>query len=121
MYSFDVAHVMKARAASCCFDVAGTARFQLHSQVGPPVKSPVGMGAKPTRSATWLCFGSYSSPAATVASIQRPQRPPANNARFSLKPLEVAPGGPNWRSPSLYHPMARRHSGVSILVRHWLS
>src|SRR5215213_3072954 len=111
MYSFDVAQVMKARAASCCFEVAGIARFQLHSQVGPPVKSPVGMGAKPTRSETCDCFGSYNSPAATLAPTQMPQRPPANKARFSLKPLEVAPGGPNWRSPSLYHVTALRHSG----------
>jgi hypothetical protein len=50
-----------------------------------------------------------------------PQRPPANRAGFSLKPLEVAPGGPNWRSASPYQPMARRHSGVSIRVRHWPS
>ncbi len=53
------------------------------------------MGAKPTLSATWLCLGSNSMPPATVASIHMPQWPLAKRARFSLKPLELAPGGPS--------------------------
>ena len=95
MYSFDVAQVMNVRAASPCFDVAGIARFQLQSQVGAPLKLPVGISAKPTLSATVDCFLSYSSPPATVASIHMPQWPLANSARFSLKPFEVAPSGPS--------------------------
>ena len=100
MYSLDVAQVTKVRAASFCLEEVGMLKFQLHSQVGAPLKSPVGMGAKPTFSATWLCFGSYSNPAATVASTHMPQRPLANRARFSLNPLLVAPGGPYFVSRS---------------------
>src|ERR1700722_5963556 len=95
MYSLEVAQLMNVRAGSCCFDETGIARFQLHSQVGAPLKLPVGMGAKPTLSATCDCFLSYSRSPATVASIHMPQCPLANSARFSLKPLEVAPGGPS--------------------------
>ena len=95
MYSFDVAQVTKVRAASFCFDVVGIARFQLHSQVGAPLKLPVGIGANPTLSETVDCFLSYSSPPATVASIHMPQWPLANSARFSLNPFDVAPGGPS--------------------------
>ena len=95
MYSFDVAQLTKVRAASPCLLEAGMARFQLHSQVGAPLNVPTGIGAKPTLSATCDCFLSNSRPAATVASIHMPQWPLANSARFSLKPLEEAPGGPS--------------------------
>ncbi len=95
MYSLDVAQVTKCGAASFCLEVAGMPRFQLHSQVGAPLKLPLGMGAKATLSDTCDCFLSYNRPPATVASIHMPQCPLANSARFSLKPLEVAPGGPS--------------------------
>src|SRR5580698_1279322 len=84
IYAFEVAQVMKVRAASFCFEVAGMLRFQLHSQVGAPLKLPVGIAAKPTLSATLDCFLSYSMPPATVASIHMPQWPLSNSARFSL-------------------------------------
>ena len=71
------------------------ARFQLHNQVGPPVNGPVGMGAKPTLSATCDCLVSNNIPPATVASIHMPHLPLANSARFSLNPLDDAPGGPS--------------------------
>ncbi len=71
------------------------ARFQDQSQVGAPWKLPVGMGAKATLSATCDCLVSNSMPPATVASIHMPQWPEAKRARFSLKPLEAAPGGPS--------------------------
>jgi hypothetical protein len=35
--------------------------------------------------------------------------------------LEVAPGGPNWRSESLYQAMASRHCGVLMVVAQFLS
>ena len=94
-YSLEVAQVTNCRAASACLEDAGMARFQDHSQVGPPLKLPVGAAAKPTWSATWDCFLSYTVPAALVASIHMPQRPEENSARFSLKPLDDAPCGPS--------------------------
>ena len=56
MYSFDVAQVVKVFAASFCFEEAGMPRFQLQSQVGPPLKSPTGIGAKAILSATCDCL-----------------------------------------------------------------
>ena len=74
---------------------AGMASDQAHSQL-PRLPRPVsGARAKPTLSATvrFLRVGRRSA-AATVASIHMPHLPCWNSARFSLKPLEEAPGGP---------------------------
>ena len=67
---------------------------QAHSQL-PRLPSPLsGASAKPTLSATVEFFGSETKEAATVASIHMPHLPCWNSARFSLKPLDEAPGGP---------------------------
>src|SRR5580692_4031145 len=85
---------MNFSAASTFFDPAGIARFQAHSQLAF-LPSPVfGAKAKPTLSATLESLGFVTKEAATVASIHIAHLPALNSARFSLKPLELAPGGP---------------------------
>jgi len=75
MYSFDVAQAMNFCAASVCFDPAGIASAQAHSQLAPLGVTAVGACAKATLSATWLCFGSDTNEAAMVASIHMPHLP----------------------------------------------
>jgi hypothetical protein len=55
MYCFDVAHAMNLRAASCCFDVFGTASAHAHSQCEPFGVTATGAAAKPILSATCDC------------------------------------------------------------------
>src|SRR5688500_3669747 len=81
-------------AASVFCEPAGTASDHAHSQL-PRLPRPLsGARAKPTLSATFDSFGLVTKEAATVASIHMPHLPELNRARFSLKPLEEAPGGP---------------------------
>ncbi len=81
-------------AASTFCEPAGTASDQAHSQL-PRLPRPLsGARAKPTLSATLESFGLVTKEAATVASIHMPHLPELNSARFSLKPLDEAPGGP---------------------------
>ena len=95
VYSFDVAHSMKVLAASTFLVPAGMPRLQAHSQFARlSMPSLFGARAKPTLSATVEFLGSVTKDAATVASIQIPHLPCWNSARFSLKPLADAPGGP---------------------------
>src|SRR6476659_2459108 len=85
---------MNFSAASTFFEPAGMARFQAQSQFAFFPRPLFGASAKPTLSATVDCFGSVTNDAATVASIHLPHLQALNKARFSLKPLELAPGGP---------------------------
>src|SRR6202035_136778 len=85
---------MNLPAASTFYERAGIARFHAHSQLAF-LPSPVfGASAKPTLSATLESFGLVAMEAATVASIHIAHLPESNSARFSLKPFELAPGGP---------------------------
>ena len=67
---------------------------QAHSQLAFLPRPVLGASAKPTLSATVESLGLVTKEAATVASIHMAHLPALNSARFSLKPLEVAPGGP---------------------------
>ena len=95
MYSFDVAQVTKVRAASCLLRRGGDREVPAPQ----PGRAALEAAGRHRREADLVgdldCFLSYSRPPATVASIHMPQWPLANSARFSLKPLEVAPGGPS--------------------------
>ena len=93
-YSLEVAHCTKLLAASAFSVPAGIAKDHAHNQL-PRLPRPLsGANAKPTLSATLESLGLVTKEAATVASIHMPHLPCWNNARFSLKPLEEAPGGP---------------------------
>src|SRR5438876_2354398 len=94
VYSLLVAQAMNFSAASTFFEPAGMARFQAHSQLALLPRPAFGARAKPTLSATVESLGLVTKDAATVASIHMPHLPALNKARFSLKPLELAPGGP---------------------------
>src|SRR5215831_3973061 len=85
---------MNFSAASTFFEPAGIARFHAHSQFAFLPRPVLGASAKPTLSATLESFGLVTNDAATVASIHIAHLPALNNARFSLKPFELAPGGP---------------------------
>src|SRR3569832_481375 len=85
---------MNFSAASVFLEPAGIARFQAHSQLAFLPSPVLGASAKPTLSATLESFGLVTKDAATVASIHMPHLPALNSARFSLKPFELAPGGP---------------------------
>src|SRR3979490_965386 len=85
---------MNFSAAATFFEPAGIARFQAHSQLAFLPSPAFGASAKPTWSATWESLGLVTKDAATVASIHIPHLPELNSARFSLKPFELAPGGP---------------------------
>jgi hypothetical protein len=89
-----VAQAMNFSAASTFFEPAGIARFHAHSQLAFFPSPAFGASAKPTLSATVDSFGLVTKDAATVASIHIAHLPELNSARFSLKPLELAPGGP---------------------------
>src|SRR3954467_3435126 len=99
-------------AASTFCEPAGMASDQAHSQL-PRLPSPVsGASAKPTLSATLESFGLVTKDAATVASIHIAHLPALNSARFSLKPFELAPGGPACFIRSTYVVSVAFHSGV---------
>ncbi len=85
---------MNFSAASTFLEPAGIARLQAQSQLAFLPRPLFGASAKPTLSATLDSFGLVTKDAATVASIHMPHLPELNSARFSLKPLELAPGGP---------------------------
>src|ERR1700750_467174 len=85
---------MNFSAASVFFEPAGIARFQAQSQLAFLPSPVLGASAKPTLSATLDSLGLVTKDAATVASIHMAHLPALNSARFSLKPLELAPGGP---------------------------
>src|SRR5215472_7932710 len=104
---------MNFSAAWTFCEPAGMASDQAQSQFEPLQVTAQGAGAKPTLSATLDCFGSVTKEAATVASIHMPHLPELNSARFSLKPLEEAPGGPAAFIRSTYKVRAFFHSGPS--------
>lgn len=85
---------MNCLAASTFCEPAGIARFQAQSQLARLPLPVSGASAKPTLSATVDSSGLVTKEAATVASIHMPHLPCWNSARFSLKPLFEAPGGP---------------------------
>ena len=85
---------MKALAAARFSEPAGIASDHAHSQLLRLPRPLSGASAKPTLSATVDSAGLVTKDAATVASIHMPHLPDWNSARFSLKPLEDAPGGP---------------------------
>src|SRR5215470_5698651 len=93
-YSLLVAHATNFSAASTFLELAGTASDQAQSQLEFFPNPAFGATAKPTLSATLDSFGFVMNDAATVASIQMAHLPELNSARFSLKPLVLAPGGP---------------------------
>src|SRR5215470_13314084 len=93
-YSLLVAHATNFSAASPFFVPAGTASDHAQSQLEALPSPAFGASAKPTLSATLESFGFVTNDAATVASIQTAHFPELNRARFSLKPLVLAPGGP---------------------------
>src|SRR5262249_51552958 len=90
-----VAQAMNFCAASVFCEPEGMASDQAHSQLDPLHVTAHGAGANPTLSGTLDSFGLVTKEAATVASIHMPHLPASNSARFSLKPFEVAPGGPS--------------------------
>src|SRR6201986_1377344 len=85
---------MNFSAASTFFEPAGIARFQAQSQLAFLPSPVLGASANPTLSAPLEPFGLVTNEAATVASIHIAHLPALNSARFSLKPFELAPGGP---------------------------
>src|SRR5207237_3013490 len=85
---------MNFAAAAVSFEPAGIARFHAHSQLAFLPSPAFGASAKPTLSATLESLGLVTKEAATVASIHIAHLPELNSARFSLKPFELAPGGP---------------------------
>ena len=93
-YSLDVAQVLKVLAASLALEVVGMASAQEYNQALPLSVTAWGAKVKPTLSATLLWVGSVTNEPATLASTQIAHLPLLNSARFSLKPLLVAPGGP---------------------------
>src|SRR6266403_4893352 len=96
MYSLPVAQAINFWAASIFLELLGIAGAHDRSQLAFLQVVPHGAGANPTSSATFDCFGSLTNDAATVASIHMPHLPLWNSARFSLNPLDEAPGGPSF-------------------------
>src|SRR5881394_4111351 len=113
MYSFDVAQLMNFCADSAFLVPAGIASAQAHSQFAPLGVTAVGACAKATLSATLLCFGSLMNEAAMVASTHMPHLPSLKSARFSLKLLADAPGGPYFFIMSTQKVTASFHGLVS--------
>src|SRR5262249_11932180 len=103
---------MNFSAASTFFDPAGMARFQAQSQLAFLPRPAFGASAKPTLSATLESLGLVTNDAATVASTHMPHLPALNRARFSLKPFELAPGGPASFMSSTYVVRVFFHSGL---------
>src|SRR6266567_328191 len=112
---------MNFSAASDFFEPAGIARLQAHSQLAFLPSPVLGASAKPTLSATLESFGLVTKDAATVASIHIAHLPALNSARFSLKPLELAPGGPACFIRSTYVVSVFFHSGLSNCGCHFSS
>ncbi len=96
----EVAQAVKVLAASFCWELVGIASAQEYSQAEPLSVVSCGAKVKPTLSATLLCDSSVTKEPATVASTHMAHLPLLNSARFSLKPLLEAPGGPYWLSRS---------------------
>src|SRR4030088_673370 len=108
-------------AASTFFEPAGMARFHAQSQL-EFFPSPVfGANAKPTLSPTVEWFELVPKEAATVASIHIAHLPELNSARFSLKPFELAPGGPAAFIRSTFPVRVFFHSGWSHCGCHFSS
>src|SRR5262249_62301750 len=104
---------MNFSAASTFFEPAGIARFQAHNQFAFLPRPVFGANAKPTLPATLESLGLVTNDAATVASIHIAHLPALNNARFSLKPFELAPGGPSFFIRSTSADNVFFHSGLS--------
>ena len=94
MYSLEVAQSANFLASSEDFEDFGIANAQDHSQWEPFGVFSIGALAKATLSETCDSLGSNSGPAPEVASIHIAAFPVAKIVRFSLNPLDVAPGGP---------------------------
>src|SRR5258708_33536550 len=97
------------------------AKSQVNSQREPLGVTAMGALAKATLSDTCDWLLSYKGPAPEVASIHRAALPPANNVRFSLKPLALAPGGPSAFMRSTSNVMAFFHSRVLMVGFHFSS
>ena len=89
-----MAQALKVLAASLDLELVGIARAQEYNQEAPLSVTWVGAKVKPTASATLLCEVSVTKEPATLASTHSAHLPLLNSARFSLKPLLEAPGGP---------------------------
>src|SRR5436305_9524448 len=100
-------------AASLFCELVGMANAHAHSQFAPFGVTAVGACANPTLSATLLCFGSLMNEAAMVASTHMPHLPSLKSARFSLKLLPDAPGGPYFFIMSTLKVTASFHGLVS--------
>src|ERR1700674_1853741 len=103
---------MNFSATATFFEPAGMARFHAHSQLAFLPSPAFGASAKPTLSATLESLGLVTKEAATVASIHIAHLPASNKARFSLKPFELAPGGPEACIRSTYVASVLCHSGL---------
>src|SRR4030088_3450977 len=112
---------MNFSAAATFFDPAGIARFQAQSQLAFLPSPAFGASAKPTLLATLESFGLVTNDAATVASIHIAHLPALKSARFSLKPFELAPGGPAAFIRSTYVVSLFFHSGLSNCGCHFSS
>src|SRR5258708_34160136 len=112
---------MNFSAASSFFEPAGMARFHAQSQLAFFPNPAFGASAKPTLSATVESLGLVTNEAATVASIHIAHLPELNSARFSLKPFELAPGGPAAFMRSTEVDRVFFHSGLSNCGCHFSS
>src|ERR1700704_316169 len=112
---------MNFSAAATFFEPVGMARLHAQSQLEFFPSPAFGASAKPTLSATFESFGLVTKDAATVASIHIAHLPALNSARFSLKPLELAPGGPAAFIRSTYVVSVFFHSGLSNCGCHFSS
>jgi len=95
-YSLEVAQLVNTLAASLALELVGIARDQEYSHEVPLSVFSWGAKVKPTLSATLLWDLSVTNEPATLASTQIAHLPLLNSARFSLKPLLDAPGGPDF-------------------------
>ena len=101
MYSFDVAQARNFFAASGDFDVFGIASAHDHNQCEPFGVTLDRCGGEVDlvdhRAGATCC---RAARAPTVASIHIAHLPVDISVRFSLKPFELAPGGPSFLSRS---------------------